>query len=121
MLAPVMAGLLLAGCLSPVGVGCTAIGRFAVNVEVRDSASGAAAADGATLVIREGEYADSVVSAIGIQVPPVLAAGAERPGTYQVTVRKNGYQPWTREGVRVGREGRCDELQSARLTARLMR
>lgn len=119
---PVMAAaLLLSGCTNPFGFACTDIGRFAVHVEVRDAATNAPAVEGATLTIRDGEYVESRRGEPGAPAPPVLAAGAERAGTYRVTVRKEGYRDWVREDVRVKRAGWCDELQPVQLTARLER
>lgn len=117
----VAAGLLLSGCTNPFGFACSDIGRFAVHVEVRDAATNASAAEGATLVIRDGEYVDSRHGGPGAPPIPVLSAGAERAGTYQVAVRKEGYRDWVRENVQVKRAGWCDELQSVQLTARLER
>lgn len=117
----VAAGLLLSGCTNPFGFACSDIGRFAVHVEVRDAATNAPAAEGATLTVRDGEYVDSRNGGPGAPPIPVLSAGAERAGTYQVTVRKEGYRDWTRENVRVKRAGWCDELRSVQFTARLER
>lgn len=83
--------------------------RFAVSVRVRDASTGAAAAFGATLVVRDGQYADSVT---GMYPGPdesqasFLGAAEERPGTYDVTVRRAGYQTWTRQGL-VVKQGEC--------------
>ncbi len=111
--------LLLAAALSlgTAACACTDEGSFAVNVRVVDAATGASRADGATLVVREGAYADSMTGGPGS--PPVLAAAPEREGTYEVTVRRAGYRDWTRSGVRVGRGGSCNGLRSALLTAEL--
>lgn len=99
------------------GITCTAEGRDAVIVEVRDSITGSNAAEGALLIVRDGEYVDSVRG--GPNEPPALTAAFERPGTYEVVVQKNGYREWVRQGVRVRRTGGCDKLESVRLTALL--
>lgn len=102
------------GC---AGITCTDVGGYAVQVEVRDAATRAPATEGAVLTVTDGAYVDSMRGGPG--GPPVLAAAPERPGTYLVEVRRAGYAPWARSGVRVERAGRCDRLDSARITALL--
>lgn len=104
--------LLLSGCGELLGTQCSDEGRFAVNVEVRDARTGSALTEGVVVIIQEGPYADTARS-------PDLAAGFERPGTYDVRVQKTGYQEWTQRGVQVTRSGGCDRLRSAKVTAQL--
>jgi hypothetical protein len=117
----VATGMLARGCASPFGITCTEEGEFAVHVEVRDAATGAPAAEGATLIIREGEYVDSMRGSVDLPPPPVLSAGLEREGTYHVVVRKSGYEDWIRENVQVRRGGECNKLQPVQLKASLRR
>lgn len=81
---------ILAACQrSPAEVVCLSIGGASVVVTVR-TANGAPAAFGATLVIRDGAYADTggpIYDALH------LGAGNRRPGVYDVTVTKPWYQP----------------------------
>ncbi len=108
---------LAAGCDSPVN--CLTIPVPAVRVLVNDSVSGAPAASGARLVVRDGSYADSTAAPPGhpeVDAFP-LSAADNRPGIYEVTVRKVGYRDWLRTGV-VATEGRCN-VNTARLTALL--
>ncbi len=92
--------------LAPVLIGCSEDGsgpiactleyRAGITVEITDSATGLAAAEGATLTIREGEYVESWTDTFG----GVTLAGAwERAGTYDVTVAKDGYHTWIRTDV----------------------
>lgn len=104
--------LLLSGCGELLGIQCSDEGAFAVNVEARDARTGSALTEGVVVIIQEGTYADTARS-------PVLAAGFERPGTYDVRVRKVGYQEWTQQGVQVTRGGGCNRLRSAKVTALL--
>jgi hypothetical protein len=103
-----LAAISVTGCRSEPTV-CTAEPQFAVVVRVRDAATGEPAAFGATLVVREGQYADS---ATGVYTGPdqqgaaFIGAAVERSGTYDVTVRKTGYQTWTRTQIAVG-VGKC--------------
>jgi hypothetical protein len=88
------------GSTSPV---CTQEIRPGLAVYVENSITGVGIASGASLVAQEGAYKDSVAAPDGrpdIDASPLLAA-AERAGTYQVTVTKTGYTPWTQSNVRV--------------------
>jgi hypothetical protein len=74
-------------------------------VYVKDSVSNAGVASGASLVVREGSFEDSI--AVPNARPDlndlVVGAAAERTGTYQVTVSKPGYATWVQTGIRVTR------------------
>ncbi|MBA3970142.1 MAG: hypothetical protein H0X52_08575, partial [Gemmatimonadetes bacterium] len=67
------------------------------------SITGELIASGARLIVRDGEYVDTV------QVPAnrpdvdslAIPAAGERPGVYTLTVQKPGYQEWRKSGVRV--------------------
>ena len=107
----------LAACDLPLATACTDEGRFAVVAEVREAGTGTPLRE-AWLIIRQGTYVDS---AGGPDAPPTLAAGPEREGTFDVTVRRAGYLDWEREDVAVARAGECRKLQTAYLTADLVR
>ena len=98
---------------------CTTEYVYGLNVQVQDSLTGAWIASGATLIVREGTFVDSV-TAPGNRPQedqfPLLAAG-ERPGTYDVLVRREGYRPWSRSDIRV-RSGTC-HVERVNLIARL--
>jgi hypothetical protein len=88
------------GSTSPV---CTQEFRPGIAVYVNDSLTNAGIASGASLVVREGTYKDSVAAPNGrpdLDNSPLFAAG-ERAGTYQVTVTKTGYAGWVKSNVRV--------------------
>ena len=100
---------------------CPSDFRYALAVTVQDSATGAYAASGARLVVREGVYADSTEYPPGrpeLNREPLQAAG-ERAGTYEVAVRKAGYMDWVQHGVAVD-ANEC-HVETRRLTARLQR
>jgi hypothetical protein len=85
---------------SPV---CTLEVRPAVAVYVKNSATGAGIASGASLVVRDGNYQDSVAAPNNrpdLDNSPLNAA-AERAGTYQVTVTKTGFAAWMQSNVGV--------------------
>jgi hypothetical protein len=88
------------GSTSPV---CTMEYRYGLSVHVKDSLTGAAIASGASLVVRDGAFKDSVSHPGGrpeLNAFPLVTAG-ERAGTYQISVSKPGYLPWSRSNVRV--------------------
>jgi hypothetical protein len=90
-------------CSSASSPICTADVRPGLAVYVKNSLSGAGIASGASLVVREGTFKDSVAapsSRPDLDNAPLFAA-AERAGTYQVTVTKTGYAAWVQSNVRV--------------------
>lgn len=98
---------------------CTAQFVYGLNIQVQDSVTGAWIASGATLIARDGAFVDSV-GAQGSgpewdQLP--LATAGERAGTYDVTVRREGYHPWDRNGIEV--EGDTCHVRPVNLVARL--
>ncbi len=108
-----------AGCESPIT--CVDVPVPAVRVLVEDSVSGAPAASGARLVVRDGSYVDSTATLPGHpEVDALPLSGADnRPGIYEVTVRKAGYRDWLRTGVKVT-QGQCN-VNTVNLTALLQR
>ena len=100
---------------------CTSIGAFAITAVVRDASTAGPAAFGATLVARDGAFADSATglySGSDERLATHLNVALDRPGTYDVTVRKAGYQSWTRQGVRV-EQGEC-RVEGRTLDVRLI-
>ena len=64
--------------------------RYGLSVYVKDSLTGTAIASGASLVVRDGAFKDSVSHPSGrpeLNALPLLTAG-ERAGTYQISVSK---------------------------------
>ena len=95
-----IAAVACSGSTSPV---CTQEFRPGLVVYVKDSLTRAGVASGASLVVREGSYKDSVAApnfTPDLDNSPLSAAG-ERSGTYQVTVLKPGYATWLQSNVRV--------------------
>ena len=90
---------------------CTLQPRFALEVIIADSNSGSGSASGATVVARDGSYADSVQIPVGPNLDdlhPRLGLG--RAGRYTLSVRKVGYKDWTRSGIRVT-SGNCGPVR----------
>jgi hypothetical protein len=112
--------VLVAGC-DPARVLCSPAQLFAIYVAPIDAVSRTPVPEGATLIIRDGTYVDSAQFATGLADRPVLVAGFDRAGTYDVLVRRPGYRNWTREGVRVTRGGTCGDVRPVELIAELER
>jgi hypothetical protein len=115
------ASLGLTACVGPFEP-CDDVGNFGVKVTVVDSVSGRTPALGSTafLILTEGTYTETAQASVQIANTPLVVAGAlERPGTYSLEVRMTGYRDWTTTGVRVQEEGRCDNVKTVNLTARM--
>ena len=91
---------------------CNTIALPAISLDVRDSVTDATITEGFRAIARDGTFADTALFP-----PPQLAH--ERAGTYTVTVEKEGYQTWSRTGIRV-RDGEC-HVRTVDLVARLKR
>jgi hypothetical protein len=85
---------------------CPDVISRAIEVEVRDAATGQAAAGDAVGIAREGTFTETL-EVVGWTSYPlftetalVLGGVRERPGLYSVRVEKVGYEPWERTGVR---------------------
>ena len=89
------------GCSTSISPVCTQEVRPALTVYVKDSLTNAGTASGASLVVRDGSYEDSVAAPVASLDNSPLNAAAERAGTYEVTVTKNGYATWVKSNVRV--------------------
>ncbi len=98
---------------------CTLEYQYGLGVHVRDSITGELIASGARLIVRDGEYVDTVQAPANRPDVDSLAspAAGERPGVYSLTVQKPGYREWRKSGVRVTAD-RC-HVQPVRVTARL--
>jgi hypothetical protein len=121
----------IVGCLYPMLIGATACSaastspvctqefRPALMVYVKDSLTNTGTASGASLIVREGTYKDSVAFPNG--KPELndlnLNAAGERAGTYQVAVSKPGYATWIKSNVRVTKN-EC-HVNTVQLTALL--
>jgi hypothetical protein len=124
--------MVLARCLSPCArqateTICSASYNWGLAVQVKDSASGAWAAPGARLEIRDpqGSLVTSVVAMSEfppdhpeLDARPLTGAG-EQAGRFQVTVVKAGYRDWIQRDVIV-RGNKC-HVERTELTALLQR
>lgn len=98
--------------LLPLLAGCAedSLAVPGLVIEIRDASTGAPAAYDATVVVRDGSYADTIRGSDHIipehrtQVASVWAA-ENRIGTYDVTILHPEYQTWHQEGIRVAKSG----------------
>lgn len=104
---PVLLGasaLPLVGCdqlVGPMTRVCTAIAMPAIAVEVRDASTDAPVGPGARIVASSGRFADTVHVPANSNYQGAYGLASERAGVYTVTVEQQGYQPWSRAGIRV--------------------
>src|SRR5262245_3488671 len=86
-----------ASCMEGI-VGCKASLAISVHGTVVYAITGAPAIEGATVVIRGSNFADSVVATSRPSpldsVPIFWTEDRIRPGDYAITVRKAGYRDW---------------------------
>lgn len=109
----------LSGCDITEPYTCTTGVEPGIVVQVRDAATQAPAASGATGVVSEGSFSSELQPGdLGENALELHGAG-ERAGTYTVTVDKPGYQQWKQDGVRVS-DGRC-HVHTVTLQANLVR
>ncbi|CAN5816867.1 hypothetical protein BH23GEM3_BH23GEM3_23000 [soil metagenome] len=83
----------------------------ALSIEIRDARTGGPAVWEANVVVRDGDYSETIrvwerdrVKPDPINQPVVLMA-ENRPGTYDVTITHPGYRTWHRAGIRVRESG----------------
>lgn len=117
---PAVLSLLLAtvtGCSLMTDPICTTEARPGLMVDVVDSITGAPAGSGAMIIATSGSYADTARYTEAYPSPYPLAH--EAAGTFVVTVKQEGYRPWSRSGIRVDK-GDC-HVRTVAVTARLQR
>lgn len=103
--------VLLNACSDPIPVACTDEALPSIRVQVVDSVSGSVIPE-PLVWVRDGEFVDTLIVHEGVATGPF-----ERPGTYDVYVEENQFEPWVMRGVQVT-EGRC-HVETRELTARL--
>ena len=110
--------LWLNGCRSPTDYVCPTILLPGVSVTVVDATTSAPPAARSTLVVTDGAYADSAVTAAGMGVVHSAAAAYGRGGNFAVVVHTPGYADWARAGVQVSVDD-CGHPNTARFTIAL--
>jgi hypothetical protein len=96
-------------------------GWYALEVVVVDARTGAPRVEGTIVTARDSTFLETLRIVESRDRPPrsIFGGAVERPGTYEVTVRRSGYRDWSTTGVQVTRDG-CN-LHTRRLEARLER
>ncbi|MGH7632580.1 MAG: hypothetical protein ACRENC_02535 [Gemmatimonadaceae bacterium] len=85
-----------------------------MRIEVRDSVTGQAAADGATGTL-EATGVDDTLRVID----SLTMTGGDQTGTYAVTIDRPGYFTWMQSDVRVADVGPCGNVIPVNLSAKL--
>ncbi len=85
-----------------------------LEIDVVDSLTGEPLALPATVIVTEGALFNEVQSGTRIY------AAHERPGSYDIEIRAEGYETWRLDNVMVG-EGPCGVEATVRLIARMIR
>ena len=96
---------------------CPQVSRDGLALTIVDSVSGLPVANGATVVVTDGNFQQTIT----IPATPsaaTVAAAPDRPGTYSIVVRRAGYHNWTRSGIEVRSDGCLPETIA--VTARLV-
>lgn len=110
------------GCKKEEFIACTLEARAGIQVEVRDSLTGKAAAFGVVGFVQDDQYVDTL-RIVGWQPNDpsahTMVAAYERRGTYTVVLRKAGYREWVRSNILVGGD-EC-HVNTVSLTALLER
>ncbi len=97
--------------------GCTTEFVYGITVNVVDSVSGAPAGAGATLVVQDGAYSEAITHPATSSNSESFNAAGERPGTYSLSVTRNGYKAWSASGITVTKDA-C-HVKGVAITARL--
>ena len=117
MLIAAIAVTVAAGCEGTPTVVCHHGITPAVSVHVRDSVADAPISEDLEMagILRDGSYTEQMVrSGSGFH------GAGDRPGTYDVEIRAEGYLTWTVTGIVVEPGAVCPIAAPARLTARLV-
>lgn len=85
---------------------CTTELRPGISLLILDARGGPLASDSVFASAVDGGYADTAIRNTRDAGYARVGLADERAGTYSVEVRGDGYEPWTRTGVRVS-EGGC--------------
>ena len=101
--AAVAVPLILSGCndSGPTGTACTDEIVMGIRGTAVDAETNANITAGAFLIASAGTYKDSV----GVNANGQLAAAAEQPGTFTVTIGHPGYFSFVRNNVVVAHDG----------------
>jgi hypothetical protein len=94
-----------------------------LELDVRSAATGRPAWFGIRGTVRDGDYVDSVLNAVGepdTSQATLIPAAWGRAGVYDVHLERPGFSPWDTARVTVSRSGgSCPAIRTVRVVARL--
>lgn len=108
----------LNGCetlTSRADVLCTMEARPALQVNAVDAQTGKSILSGATVIVQDGQFVDSVQ--VSDSMAGSIGLAHERSGRYEVIIRKSGYKSWSQKEVQV-KKGEC-HVEPVKVEARL--
>ena len=79
---------------------CTLEAVAALNVSVKLGSSSSSTTDGVTVVVKSGNYTESLMPVLN-NTNPTFVGAYEKAGTYIITVSKSGYKTYTSEQITV--------------------
>jgi hypothetical protein len=110
-------GWIISSCGSDTPSGfCAAPRSVAVEISVRDSSSGLAAADGAIGTLVGASVDDTLDHNDSLRI-----SGGDQTGKYTVTIDKPGFLTWRVSDVQVTQQGPCGNVIPVDLSALLQR
>jgi len=90
----------------PTGVACSQVYVYGISLKVQNAVTGARITDSAAVQIKDGGYVESY-NYLGPADQPtsgVLSVAGERAGTYNISIRKDGFAPYDTAGIKVTRD-----------------
>ena len=107
------------GCTNPFGR-CEGLSYPAVLLTVVDSTTGLRPSTNLVVQWNNGVHSGTLPVEAANGPPIQLPVAVDETGTFAVTVDAAGYMPWTRNGIVVARSGRCGDIETKTLTAKLV-
>jgi hypothetical protein len=83
---------------------CTTEYVYGLEIRLIDSETGGPTGLGTIAVISDGDYEELALCEDRGPIGVACLAAGERAGTYDITIDAEGYEPWTRSGVRVTKD-----------------
>jgi hypothetical protein len=90
----------------PTGVACSQVYVYGISLKVQNAVTGARITDSTAVQIKDGGYVESY-NYLGPADQPtsgVLSVAGERAGTYNISIRKDGFAPYDTAGIKVTRD-----------------
>ena len=117
-------GVLILSACSSIEAVCPVTPFPAIEVEVRYASTEEPAWWGTQGFVQDGNFIDSLLTTSEFPedstTPFLLAAAFDRPGTYDVTVERNGFEPVQFDDVTATVDAQCTQVIPVRLQVRLV-